>query len=404
MGRIDLTEGSRRFARAFHTFHAVRDLLRAALLLPAAAVGGVVVVATVDPSYRLLALMPVGALAMFGALHLLGGLLELRRRAEVREPHPAAGPLDYLVPEVADHLRATRAGGPVTSGPPVVVLRSTSLRGPRIVISLSLAAIGGAVVCTVLAGVGFVLAVDDAVVTVDGRPGPGVLVSAPAPGTASVDLRGGERYAVHLVVPTGAVVDDELPTLPTPVRLVAPSGVVVLADGSPGVTTYGEVTGWASETVGAFTAPESGRYVVTAPVAGDPRAWVALAADRSAAETVGATGASAVAVLIAWVLWPGGIVGLFAGVVWALVRLLVRWGARGAGAGAAVVDAPTVDAPVRARRVTYLPADARASDAPVADAPVPALPVVYPPLAHASGAFPPVVDAPVTDAPGTWAP
>lgn len=138
----------------------------------------------------------------------------------------------------------------------------------------------GAVVAAVATAGGFVGAVRSDVLTRDGRPGPAVLAWADAPGTTSVELTAGERYAVYLVVPRDTVRDDERPRLDEDVLLLSPSGEVVEADGSPGVNMRTGVRDRVAATVGAFTAPETGTYQMAVPSAGVPDAWAALAPDK----------------------------------------------------------------------------------------------------------------------------
>ncbi|NYI58933.1 hypothetical protein [Cellulomonas soli] len=162
--------------------------------------------------------------------------------------------------------------------PQPVAVRKTSLTGPvwltvsgavLILIALAIGA-GTAVLLFRTAGSG--------VLTFSGEPGSSVIAEVDAPGTTTVDLVAGERYAVHLVEPATA---GGLGDLVGDVHLLAPSGETVVADGTPGVdstSTMGDVT---ARSVAAFTAPEDGTYVLAVPSADVDHARVLLAPDQA---------------------------------------------------------------------------------------------------------------------------
>ena len=182
----------------------------------------------------------------------------------------------------------------------------------------------GALVAFVATVGGFVGAVRSDVLTSDGRPGQAVLASADAPGATTVELSAGERYAVYLVVPRGTVDDDERAELQEDVLLMAPSGTVVEADGSPGVTMTTGAGGRVASTVGAFTAPESGTYQVAVPAAQVPDAWVAIAADKPFAPFFGAVAGTVLGVFVVLGLSAIGFAMAVGGVIWWVLRVRAR--------------------------------------------------------------------------------
>lgn len=357
MGRGDLTDRLRRVVRVEQSVRGTWWVVQGVLWVLAAGVAAVVIRLTLPRLPPELALAIVGMGALWGVLSVLAGVWTLRHaRALSRAPSADAWPWDHAMPRGASVLYAAMQAPHVTPAPRLVVLRSTSLRGPAILTALGGVAVLGAVACTVIAavaGVGVVRLADEPVVTSDGRPGATVLASAPAPGTVGVELTAGERYDVHLVAPASLL---GARGLFASVRLVAPSGDTVVADGSVTRSLH-RTRWWQSSVIGTFTATESGRYVMTVPDVGGTGAWAALApappAEDVAAGSAGAA-LSALSVLAATGLWGGGLVTLLAGVTWGAVRLLVRWGARRrpGGPDAAVTDAAVTDAGVTDAGVT----------------------------------------------------
>lgn len=338
----------RRTVRVAQTARGTWGVVQGVLWLLAAGVVAVVLTRTLPWLPREVVLSFAGTGVLWGGLCVLSGVRDLRRaRALTREPWASAGPWDHHVPGGMPALREAIQGRQVTPGPTVVVLRSTSLRGPVVLTALGAAALVGAVVCSLVAavaGVGAAVTADPSVVGLGGRPGASVLASAPAPGTASVELAAGERYGVHVVVPAYAVGDD---VLVTTVRLVAPSGGTVVADG---VVTrpLSRTQSWAASSIHTFTPTESGRYLMTVPDVGVPGAWAAVAPAAPVEDVVAASGGVAIATLAVFAaggLWISGPVMILAGVAWGAVRLLVRWGARRrpgvADAGASAVSDAT---------------------------------------------------------------
>ena len=208
--------------------------------------------------------------------------------------------------------------------------RSTSSTGPVLVTVLGLLLLLGALAAGVGTAVTFLGAVGTGVLTSDGGPGPEVLAAAEAPGATTVELTAGQRYAVHVVVPTGALRDGQDPTLSEDVLLLTPSGQVVTADGSPGVTSTSRRGGWATASVGAFTAPESGTYQVAAPPADVPGSWVALTPDTAFAPFFASVWGTVLGVLLVIGLGAAGCAATVGGAVWWVLRAKAR---RAAAAG-----------------------------------------------------------------------
>lgn len=122
------------------------------------------------------------------------------------------------------------------------------------------------------------------VLTADGEPGPAVVASVDAPGTAEVELAA-DRYAVLLAHPTpgGGRADDTADDveLAGDLRVTAPDGSTVDASGGPQVSlTTGRGT-VAARTVAAFEVTAPGTYTVTVPATTDgTEATVLLTPDR----------------------------------------------------------------------------------------------------------------------------
>jgi hypothetical protein len=215
---------------------------------------------------------------------------------------------------------------------PAPFARRTSLVGPVVLTVVGVLVLVGAAVATIATVGGFASAVRSDVLTSEGGPGPAVLASADAPGSTSVDLVAGERYAVYLTVPRSSLGDDERPDLDEAVLLLAPSGTVVEAAGSPGVNMTTGVGGRVAATVGAFTAPETGTYAMAVPSAGVPDAWVAVTLDKPFAPFFGAIWGTVLGVFVVLGLVAAGFGAIVGGVVWWVLRARARQAARGAGA------------------------------------------------------------------------
>ncbi|MBO9569622.1 MULTISPECIES: hypothetical protein [Cellulomonas] len=214
------------------------------------------------------------------------------------------------------------ASGPWPGPPPRP--RRTSVTGPVWLTAVGVVLLLGALVAFVATIGGFVGAVRSDVLTNDGRPGAAVLASADAPGATEVVLTAGERYAVYLVVPRDAVRDDERPELAEDVLLMAPSGAVVEADGSPGVSMQTGAGGRVAATVGAFTAPESGRYTVAVPPADASDAWVAIAADKPFGPFFGSVVGTVLGVFVVIGLSAAGFGMTLGGAIWWVLRVRAR--------------------------------------------------------------------------------
>jgi len=213
---------------------------------------------------------------------------------------------------------------PSAAAPAPVPPRRTSLAWPVVLTVVGLLLLVAALAAAVGTVGGFVGAVRSDVLTSDGRPGAAVLAAAPAPGAARVDLEAGERYAVHLVVPRSASGEDDRPDLPEDVLLLAPSGEVVAADASPGVTMTSTAGGLVAVSVGAFTAPETGTYEMAVPSAGLPDAWVALTADKAFAPFFASVWGTVLGVFVVLGLGFVGCGAVVTGVVWWVVRARAR--------------------------------------------------------------------------------
>lgn len=207
---------------------------------------------------------------------------------------------------------------------PVPAPRRPSLAGPVALTATGVLLLVAALVLTIVAAAGFAGAVRSDVLTRDGRPGSAVLASADAPGATSVELTAGERYAVYLVVPSDAVRDDERVDLDEDVLLLAPSGAVVEADGSPGVNMRTGVGDRVAMTVGAFTAPETGTYEMAVPPTDVAGAWVALAPDKPFGPFFGAIWGTVLGVFGVLGLSAVGFGVLVGGIVWWVVRARAR--------------------------------------------------------------------------------
>ncbi|ADG76246.1 hypothetical protein Cfla_3367 [Cellulomonas flavigena DSM 20109] len=221
--------------------------------------------------------------------------------------------------------------------PPVPAPRRTSLTGPVTVTAVGVLLLVGALVAAVVTAGGFVGALRTDVLTRDGEPGPAVLAWTAAPGAVQVQLDGGERYAVYLVVRADDAPEGERPRLEQDVLLQAPSGEVVAADGAPGVNMRTAAGGRVAATVGAFTALEDGTYTLAAPPAGFDDAWVAVASDKPFVPFFSAIWGTVLGVFVVIGLGIGGGGALVGGVVWWVLRARAR---RGVGPGGGPAGPP----------------------------------------------------------------
>ncbi|MBO0898849.1 hypothetical protein J1G44_06575 [Cellulomonas sp. zg-ZUI199] len=213
---------------------------------------------------------------------------------------------------------------PDPAASPPAAPRRPSLTWPVVLTVVGLLVLVAALAAAVGTAGAFVGAVRSDVLTSDGQPGVAVLAAAPAPGAARVHLTEGERYAVHLVVPSGASREDDRPDLPEDVLLLAPSGEVVAADGSPGVTMTSTAGGLVAVSVGAFTAPQTGTYEMAVPSAGVPDAWVALTPDKEFAPFFASIWGTVLGVFVVLGLGFVGSGAVITGVVWWVVRARAR--------------------------------------------------------------------------------
>lgn len=206
---------------------------------------------------------------------------------------------------------------------PVPARPRTSLVGPVVLTVVGVLLLVGALVVALSTAGRFVGLVTSDVLTSDGRPGSAVLAAVDAPGSTTVDLTAGERYAVYVVVPRDTLGEGGRPDLTEDVVLRAPSGETVAADGSPGVNMREGLGDQVAGTVGAFTAPETGTYEMTAPPAARG-AWVALAPDKPFLPFFGGVWATVFGVFGVFVLGALGFAVLAGGIVWWVLRVRTR--------------------------------------------------------------------------------
>ncbi|NTW39416.1 MAG: hypothetical protein HGA44_05935, partial [Cellulomonadaceae bacterium] len=150
--------------------------------------------------------------------------------------------------------------------------------------------------------------------------GSGVIAEVDAPGTGTVELEAGERYALHLVTPGYG--DDA--DLLGDIELTAPSGDTVDVDGSPTVHMETTMGSWHAESVAAFIAPEDGVYEITVPSADVDDARVLVAPDQAFAPFFAGIFGSVLGVFVAIGL---GILGLgltIGGIIWWVFRSRAR--------------------------------------------------------------------------------
>ncbi|WP_448630926.1 hypothetical protein [Cellulomonas soli] len=199
--------------------------------------------------------------------------------------------------------------------------RSTSLTGP-----IWLTASGAVVLLVALAiGVGTVLLLvrtaSSGVVTMGGQPGEQVVAELDAPGTGTVELEAGERYAVHLV--TSASMTDDADLLGE-VQLTSPSGQSIVVDASPSVHMETTMGSWHAESVAAFTAPEDGVYDVTVPSADVDDARVLIAPDKAFGSFFAGIFGSVLGVFAAIGLGLLGLGLTIGGIIWWVMRARAR--------------------------------------------------------------------------------
>lgn len=135
----------------------------------------------------------------------------------------------------------------------------TSTRGPKIMTFSGVAAIVGGL-ASLAAAIGlFVTALPLDVLTLDGRPGSGVVAVVPSPGSESVTLDAG-AYLIYLTAPRVT----SPPTLQGAITVTGPGGVAVRV-GDPSIDGNVSSGGVDARTVAGFEVPADGDYVITAP-------------------------------------------------------------------------------------------------------------------------------------------
>ncbi|WP_199424096.1 hypothetical protein [Actinotalea solisilvae] len=155
------------------------------------------------------------------------------------------------------------SGAPGRTAPP-----ETSLRGPvRLTVS-------GAVLCLVAAAAAvlvvrsFVGLLPTDLLDGEGGPGPGVVATVDAPGTATVDLEADTRYVVLVAEPwTGGSEEDDHTGLVSDLVVRAPDDRTLEASLSPGVNLTSSRGGTTVHSVGAFRTGAGGEHVLQAPAA-----------------------------------------------------------------------------------------------------------------------------------------
>lgn len=215
-------------------------------------------------------------------------------------------------------MTSTPPPGPAT--PPAPAARRPSLAGPVWLTVAGAVLLVGAIVAGVATTVLLVGTASSGVLRLDGQAGDVVVAEIDAPGAGTVELEAGERYAVHLVVPS----DTDDATLDEDVLLQTPSGEIVAADGSPGVDMSSTVGQWSAGTVGAFTAPATGTYTVAVPPASVADARVLIAPDRDFAPFLRNIFGSVLGMLLAIGLGVVGVPVLVGGIVWWALRARSR--------------------------------------------------------------------------------
>lgn len=145
-------------------------------------------------------------------------------------------------------------------GAPAPRPRRTSLAGPVTLTSAGVLLLVAAAVVGVLVARSFVALLPTDVLRSDGTPGPAVVASGKAPGTATAMLEAGARYVVVL-----AVDDDVEATFQGDVQVTAPDGTTFVADDAPGVSLSTTMGGVHARTAVSFQAAGTGTYTLDVP-------------------------------------------------------------------------------------------------------------------------------------------
>ncbi|MCC2333663.1 hypothetical protein LJN56_03450 [Cellulomonas sp. zg-Y908] len=90
------------------------------------------------------------------------------------------------------------------------------------------------------------------------------------------------------------------------------------------MTSTSRAGGWTAASVGAFTAPESGTYEVTAPPAAVQDAWVAVTPDTAFAPFFASIWGTVLGVFLVIGLGAAGMAALIGGIVWWVLRARAR--------------------------------------------------------------------------------
>jgi hypothetical protein len=147
--------------------------------------------------------------------------------------------------------------------------RPRSTRGAKVLTASGALVLVGTVVVAVLVGRTFIGLIPVGLLGPDGEPGPAVVASIDAPGSAQVDLDAG-RYAVLVAYEADgdAQEGDEL-ELVGDLQVLAPDGTPVRASGGAQVTMRSARGDVVAHTVAAFTVAQPGTHTVTVPATQD---------------------------------------------------------------------------------------------------------------------------------------
>ncbi|WP_019137822.1 hypothetical protein [Cellulomonas massiliensis] len=201
--------------------------------------------------------------------------------------------------------------------------RPTSLAGPVTLTAFGALLLVAAAVAAVLVVRGFVALLPTDVLRADGTPGPAVVASGTAPGTATASLDAGARYVVVL-----AVDDDVEATFDGEVKVIAPDGTTFVADDAPGVSLSTTMGGVHARTVVAFQAAGAGAYTLAVPGTDVDGARFLVVPDEDVAPFVAGVFTTVGATFAALALGGVGLAVTVGGGVWWGLRASARRQAR----------------------------------------------------------------------------
>lgn len=193
-------------------------------------------------------------------------------------------------------------------------MRRPRLLGPLLLAVVGLALLVGTGVVWAVAARTFAATLPLGVLAADGSAGPDVLTTVAAGSSERVELDAG-AYALLLAQPLGAG-DD----LAGPVRVEDPKGGDVPTSDGAGVTLSAQRGGVEAGTVGSFTAPGPGTYLLEAPeLAGGGTGEVLVLHDTPTPGFVGDVSGTVLGVLAGAVGLVLGIGTLTGAAVWAVL-------------------------------------------------------------------------------------